>query len=203
MTAPLLTTGMLDELHAAWREQGALIADGLRPGLTDTEMTALARSSQLALPVEARVWWGWHDGTNSMTGSYAVGRELLFLPLARALDLYRQQLTIAENVAEGEESLTPDDVWPRAWLPLSTEGNGAMMVCDCSVAEGAPTPIRHFNHEFAGESRRVVAESLGQVVSWWLAALDSRAWTWDRNRGVWEEHHDRLPDPQIARTNLV
>ena len=78
-----------------------------------------------------------------------------------------------------------------------------MMVCDCSVAEGAPTPIRHFDHEFAGESRRAVAESLGTVVLWWIEAIDSGAWRFDTDRGFWDIDHERLGDPALARTGLV
>ena len=36
----------------------------LRPGLTDAEMDALTEPLGIVLPEEARVWWGWHDGTD-------------------------------------------------------------------------------------------------------------------------------------------
>jgi cell wall assembly regulator SMI1 len=78
--APLLTEAMLEALAARWREQGAAIADDLRPGLAEAEMQAAAEPFGLALPAEVRVWWGWHDGTASTTGTSALGLDLLLPP---------------------------------------------------------------------------------------------------------------------------
>ena len=144
----MLTEQMLETLEARWREQGAVIAHDLRPGLTAAEMQAATEPLGITLPTEARVWWGWHDGTASTTGTSALGLDLLYLPLTTALAVYGNQLSIAARVAAGPDRLTPEDVWPRTWLPLSTKGNGALMACDCAVPDGAATPIRHVDHEF-------------------------------------------------------
>jgi cell wall assembly regulator SMI1 len=200
---PLLTEQMLEALEARWREHGAAITQDLRPGLTAAGMQAATEPLGLTLPTEARVWWGWHDGTASTTGTSALGLDLLYLPLATALALYGKQLSIAERVAAGPDPLKPEDVWPPTWLPLSTKGNGAMMVCDCAVAEGVATPIRHFHHEFHDQSRTPVADSLGTVVLWWIDALDQGAWTYDRELPRWEEHPERLEDRRLASTGLV
>jgi cell wall assembly regulator SMI1 len=201
--APLLTEEMLEALVARWREQGAAIADDLRPGLAEAEMRAATEPFGLTLPAEARVWWGWHDGTASMTGTSALGLDLLYLPLSTALAVYQTQLRIAAQVAEGADSLAAGDVWPRSWLPLSTKGAGMMMVCDCGVPEGAPTPIRHVDHEFFDRSRTPVANSLGTVVTWWIDALDRGAWTYNRERRSWEELPERLANRGLASTGLV
>ena len=78
-----------------------------------------------------------------------------------------------------------------------------MMACDCAVRAGAPTPIRHVDHEFPDQSRTPVADSLGTVVLWWIEALDHGAWTYNRERRYWEERPERLPDRQLAFTGLV
>jgi hypothetical protein len=86
-------------------------------------------------------------------------------------------------------------------LALTPEQARARRRCGCS--EGAPTPIRHVDHEFFDRSRTPVADSLGTVVTWWIDALDRGAWTYDRGRGYWEEIPERLADPGLASTGLV
>jgi hypothetical protein len=199
----LLTEGMLDELAARWREQGAAVADDLRPGLPEDEVRSAAEAVGLTLPAEVLVWWGWHDGTGSLTAKSALGLDLLYLPMASAFRLYETERRNAALVADGSDPLSQDDVWPRAWLPLSTKGAGMMMVCDCGVAEGGPTPIRHVDHEFFDRSHTPVADSLGTAVGWWIDAIDRGAWSYNRERGHWERFPDRLTDPGLASTGLV
>jgi hypothetical protein len=43
---------------------GAPIVDHLQPGLSDEQMDELTAPLGLSLPVEARRWWGWHDGVD-------------------------------------------------------------------------------------------------------------------------------------------
>lgn len=200
---PLLTEEMLDALAERRVSVGARIVESLRPGLPDAELDALTEPLGLRLPAEARTWWGWRDGTNSLTGDHAIGLDLLYLPIQHSLDAYRTQRRIAAQVAEGDDVLTPDDVWPRSWLPLSVKGNGALVACEIEVPEGAPSPIQLFHHEFGDTSRTPDAGSLGTVVSWWISAIDSGAWAYDRGRGVWEQHPERLSDARLARTWLV
>jgi hypothetical protein len=88
----MLTRDQLEALEAQWRAQGALIVDGLQPGLRDEEMDELTAPLGRTLPTEARTWWGWHDGTASTCGPQALGLDLLYLPLAGALNMYREQL---------------------------------------------------------------------------------------------------------------
>jgi cell wall assembly regulator SMI1 len=202
MTDTLLSEQRLDALAAGWREQRAPIADTLRPGLSGPVMDEATSSLDMTLPIEARVWWGWHDGASTMTNC-AIGLDLIFLPLENALDLYRRHLQTAEQLSAAGDVTTPDDAWPRSWLPMCSTGRGAMMVCDCSVPEGAPTPIRHVDLEFFSEAAEPVAASLGTVVSWWLEALDRGAWSYNSSRQRWEEYPDRLSDPLLARSHLV
>ena len=77
------------------------------------------------------------------------------------------------------------------------------MVCDCSVPEGAPTPIRQVDLEFFNGAAEPAAPSLGTVVSWWIDALDRGAWTYNLALQRWEEDPSRLADPSLARTHLV
>lgn len=203
MTEWMLTVDGLEQLLDRWRSAGAPIAESLRPGLSEQAQDAIVTPLGLRLPHEARVWWGWHDGTNTTTASYAIGLDLLYLPLEKALGVYKRQLHVAATVASGDDSLSPEDVWPDNWLPISIRGNGAMMVCDCSVPEGSPTPIRHVDHEFFNQAVDPVAPSLGTVVSSWIDALDTGAWTFNPGLKRWDHDPSRLSDPSVAGSHLV
>ena len=41
-----------------------------------------------------------------------------------------------------EDGVDPRETWLPTWFPMAARGDGAVMACDCSVAQGAPTPIR-------------------------------------------------------------
>jgi cell wall assembly regulator SMI1 len=200
--APLLTEGMLEKLEERWRAQGAPIVQALRPGLDSGALRAAASPLGLNLPTEAQVWWGWHDGTASTLTSHAIGRDILFLSLGAAMDRYEQERAAATAaIGEGIDSR---DTWGVAWLPVAAAGDGALIACDCSVAEGAPTPIRYVHWDkVGGDSRAPVAPSLGTVVAWWIEAIDAGAWRYDPERACWEAHPERLPDPAVELTGVV
>lgn len=199
---PLLLTGqLLDELQARWRREGAIVAEVLRPGLEIGVIERAMRPLGLTLPLEARLWWGWHDGTERTTHSQAIGLDLLFLPLERAVSNYQRQMDIARRVANGD--LDPDEIWPPGWFPLISKLNGSVIACDCSVRDDEPTPIHHYDHEFPDQALEPVAESLGDLVGRWIDALDSGAWRFNHALGVWDREPDRLPDSRLKRVGGV
>src|SRR5829696_8622344 len=100
---------------AGWRRHGARIAETLRPGLNGSEIDAMTADLGFRLPVEARIWWEWHDGTSSTMTTHALGLDYLYLPLENAVGQYRQMREIARATAAGEADLEPEDVWPRSW----------------------------------------------------------------------------------------
>jgi cell wall assembly regulator SMI1 len=201
-TAPLLTEERLEALAARWREQGAPIADDLRPGLDNGALDDATVPLGLRLPTEARVLWGWHDGTESSLTSHAIGLDLLFLSLGDAVARYRQE-DAAAGVAVGDGS-PPEETWQATWFPVAARGDGAVMACDCSIPEGAPTPIRYVHWDKSGSGSRVpVAPSLGTVAAWWIEAIDSGAWHYSPQRMRWEADPGRLSNPTLERTGLV
>lgn len=82
----LLNPELLDELEFRWREQGAFVANALRPGLSDDDIDRLTEPAGLTLPLEARRWWGWHDGADPQIPGIAaeLGPAKAFLSLAEA-----------------------------------------------------------------------------------------------------------------------
>jgi cell wall assembly regulator SMI1 len=188
-SAPLLTEDLLEALAARWREQGAPIAGDLRPGLDDTALDAATAPLELRLPIEARVLWGWHDGTETSLTSHAIGLDLIFLSLDNAVKRYRKE------VAAG---------WQVSWFPVAVRGDGAVMACDCSTPGAAPAPIHYVHWDKSGSGSRVpVAPSLGTVATWWIEAIDSGAWHYNPQRERWVSDPGRLPDPSLERTGLV
>jgi cell wall assembly regulator SMI1 len=193
---------MLGALEARWREQEAPIAEGLRPGLHESELRAAIEPLEIRLTNEVRLWWGWHDGTARSLTSHAIGLDWIYLTLEQALARCKQErAAAADALGDGVDS---SETWQAGWFPLAARGDGAAMVCDCSVPEAAPTPV-HFVHweKVGSDSLLPVAPSLGTVVRWWTEALDRRAWVFDHPQGLWRHHPEQLADPRLARTGLV
>jgi hypothetical protein len=56
--------GLLDRLEGEWGRQKAPIAEFLVPGLPEDVIDAMTAPLGVRLPVEARVWWQWHNGVD-------------------------------------------------------------------------------------------------------------------------------------------
>ena len=184
---------MLAQLEAAWAAQGAPIVDHLAPGLTDGEMSEIMSALGLRLPVEARAWWGWHDGVlwragGAATPERALGPGLEYMPLRDAVEDYLLDRKVFSEV-EGD----PEPFRPAAYFPIS-RGSGPIR-CDCSVPVGAPSPIynAHTHDSHPENMQRPVARSFGEMVSWWIEALADGAWRWDAPSDSWHRHSERLP----------
>jgi hypothetical protein len=188
----------LARLRRVWAAQGAPLVERLRPGLSMERIDELTRPLGLRLPVEARTWWGWHDGVDVELGiAYELGPSLAFLPLDRAVALCRLARAHAAEVW-GDRA---DEVWRPSWFPLA-ERTGEIR-CDCAVADGDPTPIFWADsHDYDAEGLSTPkAVSLGQMVGWWIEALETGAWEYDHGRGRWVRHRERLPAER--RDNLL
>lgn len=139
------------------------------------------------------------DGVESGQPDIIGGSYLRFLKLADAVGEYHSSRQVAETAARTAEEA--DRLWHPGWLPIST--TGGVIACDCSVQSGAATPIRvvHWGHR--EDSDVPVAESFGQMVAWWIEAIERGAWRYDTRVGRWEIDHRRLRDPSLALTRLV
>jgi hypothetical protein len=202
VSAPLLTQGLLSQLADAWTAQGTPIAGRLAPGLSDDEMDELTAPLGLRLPVEARVWWGWHDGApwrpgGELTPERSIGPGVEYMPLRDAVKDYLMDREIFAEI-EGD----PEPFRPAAYFPI-TRTSGPVL-CDCSVAEGAPSPI-YYTHTYGEpleELERPAARSFGEMVGWWIDALNDGAWLWNPASGRWSYFLEKL-DPARELTGLV
>jgi cell wall assembly regulator SMI1 len=207
-----LGQGLLTALEQRLLDHGAPVIEKLSAGLSDDEIDEALEPLGVQASVEARVWWSWHDGVptdavrTSDERSVGPGRD--YLPLAEAVELYRTMRRIAEDSAESEaeqgveERRTADWWWRPDWLPITTNGAGTTVACDCAVSTGAPSPVHAVNWGARETFYEPSAPSLGQVVTWWIEALDVGAWRYDGERGRWT-YDWKLVDPTVQLTGLV
>jgi cell wall assembly regulator SMI1 len=194
---PLLDAALLDRYERRLRAQGVPFDDWTQPGLSEAEMAELIAPVSLRLPTEARVWWGWRDGTSPKRAGWTFGPGRNCLSLSRAVEAYASSRAAAEKGAadpglSGPRS-DPEFMWHPSWLPV-LNGGQLKTVLDCDVAEGEPTPIGFVDlltqpEEYA----RHKARSFGEMIGWWCLALETGAWSWDAKRLVWDEDPRVLP----------
>jgi hypothetical protein len=177
----------LNRLEAAWRAQGAPIADDLAPGLTETEIDSRL-PADLRLPAAARRWWGWHDGTTGgmwtgATSEVGVGPWHL-MSLAEALK-WR-----ADLMAEVPEPDFPDDPsdwegqWAPWWLPI-VHYDGATLFLDLRAATPGGDPPVHVWSKVPDAVFDVLITSLGEMVDRWSSALEQGYFRWSKEAADW------------------
>lgn len=196
----MLSTAQLEVLAERWRSQDAPLLEMLRPGLSEEEMDALTEPLDIRLPVEARLWWGWHDGVDldrDAPGSSELGPNRSFVSLHTAVSECDERREIARDVTDSEADA--ERMWGRAWFPITAFGDYA---CDCSVPDGQASPVHFTNYHYTETPDTPVAESFGEMVDLWIQAIDSGAWYYDFGRGRWLIRFDAL-DPELEKTRIV
>jgi cell wall assembly regulator SMI1 len=200
----ILDEELLGELKERWRRQGAPIASRLRPGRQDGSFDAVTEPLGLRVPAEARTWWSWHDGatTDGFRISWMlIGTGWSFYSLDDAVAEAVEQRQRATEVARSTK-LDPSAVWNWDWLPISTDTHGGVIVVDGARQLEGATPVYYFEPEDGGGPRPVAAHSFGQMIRWWIEALD-KGWTgWDPTSKAWAYDPYKI-DPAIERTRLV
>jgi cell wall assembly regulator SMI1 len=194
--AVLLTTQLLGEYEARLRRLGVPV-DEAAPGLDAHAQDRITASVDLTLPDEARVWWGWHDGSPGWAhGTYLgyCGEELV--SLQTATEIARSLRDLASEFIDGGEVDASHAPWSPAWLPLARTRYAVAL--DCGVASNEASPIRNVSFEDFASAREIVVPSLGTLVSWWCEAIDEDAWTWDHERKRWLMDRQRM-NPGLLR----
>jgi hypothetical protein len=195
----VLDGDLLAELQERWHRLGVSLLEGLRPGLSVENMNRLTEPLGLRLPLEARTWWGWHDGVRRGVPPRMNGADWAFLTLDSALaeTAWRRELWL--SVAGGDA----ERFWRTRWLVLSTNMHGAAIVIDALDDSAATSPVRYIETEApAGSSVEPATRSMGEMVTWWLDAIDSGAHTYDTNRRQWLSDWEQL-DPIRRGTCII
>jgi cell wall assembly regulator SMI1 len=210
---PLLSFTLLDELRLRLVEQKAPVVERLRPGLDDDELDSALHAIGLRPSRGTRIWWAWSGGVPaaavqaSADRSVGPGRE--YLEPVEAVALYRQTREIAGEMAADAATFAPDTDrssvdwwWQPGWLPITTNGAGTTIACDCSVADGEPSPIHAVNWGAREMFYEPATSSFGQMVTWWIEALDNGAWRYDPEAGRWR-YDWQLVDRERQLSGLV
>lgn len=78
-------------------------------------------------------------------------------------------------------------------MPILSPANGITIGCDCSVAEGSRARSTSCGKDPEDEAPRRTAGSLVRMVAWWLEAIDSGVWGYDRGARRWTRHWETVP----------
>jgi len=199
---PLLTRAHLERLEGALREQGAPVLEQVRPGASP-ERLARPLANGITLSAEARLWWGWHDGTSATkyTWDRSIGPDFAFLSLDEAVDEYHTLRRLARMVLEKTQD-DPDSLWNPQWLPFTRDPVGwGGIGCDCSKP-AEPSPIVRVIWSDWQNPVSHAAPSFGALVERWLRALEIGAWAYDRTRRAWIHEPERF-GPEASRPALI
>jgi cell wall assembly regulator SMI1 len=194
-----LNREQLEDLEGLLVGQGAPVVQRLQPPASKEAIDILETALGLSLPDELKLWWRWHNGTavepHEPPAHGLIGPFFQFLDTARALRFSQDMRKMAlEDVPE-----EPDATWAPNWLAISSNGPVA---CDVGVPNGAPVPILDVDYHHTDVPGRVSAQSFGQMVRWWIEALEAGAWIYEPERQWWERREELVP-PERERAGLV
>lgn len=192
---PRLRLEGLDHLEALLVGQGAVVVQRLRPPVSAEALAAVEDYLDLMVPAELRMWWDWHDGTDVKMGERAAHGTIgpFFAPLSAT-----QAIDVTGECRDGaleDAPHDPDFLWKANWLAVWSYGKVA---CDCAVGVDAPVPILSVDYHHVDVPGTVVARSFGEVIGWWIEALECGAWRYDTGRDVWERREDLVPPEREA-----
>jgi cell wall assembly regulator SMI1 len=200
----LLNIELLTRLERCWQARDLPILRRLKPGLSDAEIDALTEPLGLRLPVEARTWWGWHDGVDMTGAKFEFDREMgawwPYLSLAEAVAECQRCRRDSEEMERAIAQPEPA-WWYPSWFPITVDPPVAILACDCAVPKGEPTPIRHISAPEGQPPPAPSVPSLGALIARWIEAFDRGIWT-PKPGGGWTIDEDRWP-PEWPRNDIV
>lgn len=193
MPEPLLTADLIGRYERCLEGSGVPLVEFAEPGLSDAEMASLVEPLPLALSTEAKSWWSWQNGSvpGMGPGRGQVAPGVYLVSLERAVSDYHENRLLAE---ERSEEGSPDSWWDPEWIPILSPENGTTIGCDCSVPPGSPSPLyvvwwKLPDHD--GPQR--ATGSLGQMVEWWIEAINTGIWQYDRDAHRWHRDYRAVP----------
>jgi hypothetical protein len=194
-----LSTEQLDHLEQLLVEQGAPILQRFQPPAPEEALAAVEAHFGLPLPRELRQWWGWHDGTDVKGHERAVrcliGPSFIPLPAAKAIKVTRECRADAEEIAPED----PDSSWGKTWLAIASHGKVA---CEVAVDPRDPVPILNVDYHHVEVPGTIAARSFGEMVRWWIEALECGAWIYEPEHDWWERREELVP-PEREIAGLV
>lgn len=194
-----LNIDQLAELERLLVNQEAPVVRRFQPPASTEALAALESYLGVPLPDELREWWNWHNGTdvdgNEQMVQSSIGPIFFALSTSGAVETSRELRVGAERDAPED----PDSLWASSWIAIGPQGRVA---CECNIPADAPVPVLDVDYHKAAYPGAVVCHSLGRMVRWWIEALESGAWRYDRERSRWERIFELIP-PERDQAGLV
>lgn len=186
----MLTEQLLDRLSATWRAHGIPVEEALAPGREVTSFASDDGKLHVDLPTELQTWWAWHDGhVEGTEREWGIGPLFEQMSSTRARDKWQRSMAMAQDLAtdapEGTPNANPDYWWRESWVPLSGEG-ARKITADCALGGPDVAPIHSI--EWGPEldvDPQPLTDSFGQLVEWWIEAIELGLWTYDYDRDAW------------------
>jgi hypothetical protein len=193
-----LSTEQLVHLERLLVERGAPVVQRLQPPASEEALAAVEAYLGRPLPLELREWWGWHDGIDGK-GDEMVQASIgpIFFALSTT-DAVKNSRELRAGVEEDAPE-DPDSLWASSWIAIGSQGRVA---CECSIPANVPVPVLDVDYHKAAYPGAVVCHSLGKMVRWWIEALESGAWRYDREHNRWERIYELIP-PERDQAGLV
>jgi|SRR5215203_3691282 len=194
-----LNMDQLKELERLLVVQEAPVIKRFQPSVFPEVLAAIESELGLPLPDELRLWWRWHNGTDVKSHERAakasIGPLFEFLGAEEAMKATLESRALALEIDPNE----PDVYWGPTWLAI---GTGGRVACEVAIGPDVPVSVLDVDYHKAAHPGAVVAQSLGEMVRWWIEALESGAWRYDDEHNRWERVYELIP-PERDRTGLV
>lgn len=161
----ILSVALLEKLWEGWQVM-ELPPGGRQPKeripASPADLDRVGTETGIALPYEARVWWGWGGATGVQVPTGDV-----LSSLSGALETYCANLKIAEDL---RRDLGMEEWFPSTFWPIVSETTS--LGFDLTRVQGRLAPIVAWDVvEGAHEPLPVVARSLGELVDFWIERI--------------------------------
>ncbi|WP_250031840.1 SMI1/KNR4 family protein [Paractinoplanes maris] len=170
---------VFERLRASWLSHRSPIVDHLRAGLTTEELDAVEASSGLVLPVEMRLWWGWHNGVEpDVPGTRLGAGPWDLLSLADALKYRARLITLTEEFEEDDEVR-----WLPEWLPVVRYDSSYLFVT-CGEPRTGHSEVRRWD-DVPDDPYTVQSPSWTAAVTVFAEQLESGDYTYSTEESRW------------------
>jgi len=173
-------------------------------GPSDGEIDELEQRFDTVFSDELRCWWRWQDGAprpvttrngRPWTLETQPGPELLTAEGA---------IFMAESMRRADEHIyDPTDPeplrswWPD-WVPITCNISGGVLACETGRPRHEPCRVRYVHYGNTDIPPAVTAESLGQIVTWWIELYDRGYYHYDEKTDMWlcnDAYEEDFPGP--------
>lgn len=175
-----LSIGLLERFDETLCEVGASVVDAWLPGLSEDEIrSAFADLDGFELPQELVTWWQWHGDVDR-----ALSPNKFF---ASSKGFFSPQEAARWHHPPDEPGAPPHLL---SWI----NSQDPWLYASCAAPAGELAEL-YFRHK--GELTERSPDSLGDLVTHWIAFIERGVWTCEPGTPwEWQYHYERLEDSE-------